>query len=100
MTAQSADGWRYPSVNGCKSSVVWRCADILDYRDDKFTCSVRLLVDFRAFRFEYAQVVRIAGFVRRVLHFCNDHLAKREGAFERTNIHPGQMAISWNVSGR
>ncbi len=74
--------------------------DILDYRDDEFTRGSRFLLDFKAFGLKYPKSLRIACFVWWGLHFCNDHPAKREGMFERTDIHPCQITVGRDIPRR
>ena len=61
---------------------------------------LEILLDFKAFGFKYPKSLRIARFVRWGLHFCNDHPAKREGTFERMDIHPCQITVGRDIPRR
>ncbi|MGA9499029.1 MAG: hypothetical protein WBV52_02240 [Pseudolabrys sp.] len=58
------------------------------------------MLDFGTFLVENLQIFGIAGFVRRILQFGDDHPAERDRSLEGSDIRPRQMTVCREVFGR
>src|SRR5690349_3419891 len=100
MPAQVADCRFDTAVDSRQRSVVRWCTDVLYDRGHEFTCGASFLIHFRTLGVEYVQLGCVAGFVGRLLHFCDDHAAKCELALIQPDIRSCQMTIGRNIAHR
>ena len=89
-----------PGLDARQRGIIRRRADIIDDLDDQLLRGFRFLLDLGTFLVENLQIFGIAGFVRRILQFGDDHPAQRDRSLEGSDIRPRQMTVGRDVFGR
>jgi hypothetical protein len=100
MTAAIGDQVGDPNFDARQRRIVRRRALVRDDGVDHTACFGRLALDFGVLGVKNLLARAKQGFVRRLLHFCNDHATERQPALERKHGNPRQMRIGRNISCR
>ena len=86
-----------PIVDPAKPGIVGLGGRILDDGIDQTPRGLRFLINFQAFRLVDLLTIGKANIIRRRLHLRDHHPANRQPLLQRTDVHPRQMTVGFDI---